>query len=757
MRTCPTCNARYEPPAQFCQRDGTPLVVDMPPQDPYLGTKILGQFRLQRVIGSGGMGIVYEGWDEGLQRRVAVKILHRDLVTNKDIVGRFHREAQIAHQLDHPGIVRVILFGQLADGNLYLVLEFLEGPTLLEALEKDQIFAPGRAVKIASAVADAIGYAHAREIVHRDLKPENIILTRRDGDPEFPKVLDFGIAKCLVGNGSFVTQAGLIFGTARYISPEGAAGEPVDQRGDVYSLGVIAYQLLTGRTPFEADEPVQLLIKHMHDTPPPMSAVPAGAHVPSSVEAVVMRALAKNPDTRFDDGAAFARALREAAGATGLDLRSIVPTTAMPLYAPQPVTTTSLNGETRPELARPPHETLAPRESPAPAEQFPIHVSESSGISVVRTVRRATESSEPRVLPSVVVNGSMLTAATSGGHSGPVSLPPRMELPVIVPPTPAPADSLAPPPPSAPPPAPSVPRTEAMSSIDDLDDIQIAGLPRKKRRETRAGPSYSPPRASAEDITVQGMPAPRGTTGRTLAIVMASVIAAVLLVAVGAYAFRMFPTQRRQDDITGLLQRADEALSLGRYVHASNGSDVEDLTDAVLALEPGTSRAFQLSRSAAARLKTAADAERVAHHPERAVPLIQDAIRLVDDPALREDLAAAQRELDAQRTPTPPAPTPRTQPPRPTPAPAPSPTPRANTPRTNTPRNNNNTPTNDDLNHPPQVVVPIAPTIIPPPSQVGEPVRIFGPQQPQQPPGQVLQNPLQPPPSENPGGGMAEF
>ena len=131
-------------------------MVDGPSTDPYLGKKILDQFRLERVVGSGGMGVVYEGLDEGLGRRVAVKILHRDLVTNKDIVQRFHREAQIAHQLDHPGIVRVVLFGQLADGNLYLVLEFLEGPTLMQALEADRVFAPVRAVKVMCDVADAV-------------------------------------------------------------------------------------------------------------------------------------------------------------------------------------------------------------------------------------------------------------------------------------------------------------------------------------------------------------------------------------------------------------------------------------------------------------------------------------------------------------------------------------------------------------------------------------------------------------------------
>jgi len=196
MRTCPTCSARYEAPAQYCQRDGAALRVEQEARDPYLGTKILGQFRLERVVGSGGMGMVYGAWDEGLGRRVAVKILHKDLVTNRDVVVRFHREAQIAHQLDHANIVRVIFFGQLPDGNLYMVLEYLEGPTLLAALERDGIFTPVRAVKILSAIADAIGYAHRRDIVHRDLKPENVILVNREGDADHPKVWTSASRRC---------------------------------------------------------------------------------------------------------------------------------------------------------------------------------------------------------------------------------------------------------------------------------------------------------------------------------------------------------------------------------------------------------------------------------------------------------------------------------------------------------------------------------------------------------------------------------
>jgi hypothetical protein len=677
MRTCPTCAARYEAPAQYCQVDGASLVVDGPSTDPYLGKKILDQFRLERVVGSGGMGVVYEGLDEGLGRRVAVKILHRDLVTNKDIVQRFHREAQIAHQLDHPGIVRVVLFGQLADGNLYLVLEFLEGPTLMQALEADRVFAPARAVKVMCDVADAVGYTHARGIVHRDLKPENIILTRRGDDPEFAKILDFGIAKTLIGSGSFVTQTGLIFGTARYISPEGASGEPVDQRGDVYSLGVIAYQLLTGHTPFESDEPMQLLLKHIHEPAPSMRTYRRELAVPLALEAVVMRSLAKNPDARFDDGNAFARALREAAGAGGLEVRSLVATTSMGAIAPSAVAITAQGRS--PALRR---ETLDEARAPAPesarAAPVPVSAVESSGVARVRTVSRG---SLPTYNHGARADGAAVARATLPSPN----LPARMELPVVA----APADET--------------PLAE---------DVSVAAVATAIR--TRPTPE--------EFVDPDEFPVipRRGGAGRTFAVVVTSVVLTVLVALGAAWGLRMFPQQRRDDEIAGLLRRANDALHLGRYAHAPDNNDVEDLTDAVIALDPRNQRAFAQRHAAAVRLKVSSDAERQAGHPERAVALLQDALRLEEDATLRDELAAAQRELEAQRNAAAPAPAPRATP-RPAPRAAPRPAPRDPT-----------------LDHPPEPVVPLNPAVAP--AAPPEAPRAHTPR-PRRDGGQVVQTP----------------
>ncbi len=628
MRTCPMCSARYEAPAQYCQVDGAPLLVETGSEDPYLGTLVLEQFRLVRVVGSGGMGVVYEGVDERLDRRVAVKILHRDLITNKDVVSRFHREALIAHQLDHPGIVRVILFGQLSDGNLYLVLEFLEGPTLAEALARDKVFVPFRAVNILGHISDAIGYAHARGIVHRDLKPDNIILTQREDDPEYPKVLDFGIAKMLIGAGTFVTQTGLIFGTAQYISPEGAAGEAVDQRGDVYSLGVIAYELLSGAPPFEADEPVQLLFKHMHEPAPLLRALPGATPLSSSVVAVVMRALAKNPAARQPDASAFGRALREALANPGPspDLRSIVATASMPFFAAdaQPAAVPA-------PVAFEPSGLMPP----------PVAAAPGSGVQQVRRVVR------PASGPSRAVAQPVHTETPR--PAGQPYLPPTIQSealpPVVL------SASLTPEPPSVAIPqpiaVPSAPPRHPFSAYNppmDIgpDDGHISGLPRARLSSLDIDAS--------DEIAVGGLPLPRrGSTLLTLAVILVSAILALSAAGGAAWMFRLLPGQRRSDEIAALAFRAGDALAAGRFVHRQDANDVEDLTAAVLALDPTNARAGQLRSTAATRLQAEADAERTAGRPERAEELLEDALRLVTDPALQGDLAAVQAQLEARR------------------------------------------------------------------------------------------------------------
>ena len=209
-------------------------------------------------------------------------MLHRELSSNKALVARFDREAKVASRLAHPNVVHVLLVGQLPDGAMYIVMEYLDGLSLQSALAGELGAMPlPRALHIALQLCDAAGEGHAQGIVHRDLKPENVMLVRRADDPDFVKVLDFGIARVHWGDQSMATAAGLIFGTARYISPEGAQGEQVGPPGDVYAIATMLYQMLSGATPFHAEQAVAVLVQQIHDAPPPLKGIERAAYVRS--------------------------------------------------------------------------------------------------------------------------------------------------------------------------------------------------------------------------------------------------------------------------------------------------------------------------------------------------------------------------------------------------------------------------------------------------------------------------------------------
>ncbi len=342
-KSCPACGERYEGDVLFCSKDGTPLAntrsasFQVTDGDPYVGVELAGQIRIKYLIGIGSMGRVYRAFQAGIERDVAVKILHRELSGNGELVARFHREAKVASRLVHPNVVQVLMTGTVphradprAGGEMYLVMEHLDGISLLSALAAagntgDTAALPlPRALHIVLQLCDAVGEAHAQGIVHRDLKPENVMLIRRGEDPDYVKVLDFGIARIDWANQSMATQAGLIFGTAKYISPEGAAGEGVGPPADVYSIATILYQCLAGRAPFEDESPVALLVQHTHNAAPELRSIARASYVPAPIAEVVMQNLAKKPGARAQDARAFGRDLVAAMRASGLDPEEII-------------------------------------------------------------------------------------------------------------------------------------------------------------------------------------------------------------------------------------------------------------------------------------------------------------------------------------------------------------------------------------------------------------------------------------------------
>lgn len=321
-KVCAACGGRYPGDALFCPTDGTPLQSGAAAEreaDPYVGQEISGHIEIKQLVGVGAMGRVYRAFQRGIDRDVAVKILHRELSANAQLVSRFTREAKVASRLQHPNVVQVLLAGQLPDRALYMVMEFLDGLSLQSALAAAGGALPlPRALHVALQLCDAVGEAHAQGIVHRDLKPENVMLVRRGADPDYVKVLDFGIARINWGEQSVATAAGLIFGTARYISPEGAQGNAVGPASDVYSIGTLLFQMLAGRTPFDGDQAVGLLVQQIHDPPPQLRSIPRAGYVPEPIAEVVMATLAKDPAKREPDARALGQALFDAAKLAGL-------------------------------------------------------------------------------------------------------------------------------------------------------------------------------------------------------------------------------------------------------------------------------------------------------------------------------------------------------------------------------------------------------------------------------------------------------
>ena len=337
-RVCSRCGESYDPDVIFCPKDGTPLGARRTElsDDPYLDLTVAGQFQIQQLIGIGAMGRVYRAHQKGIERDVAIKILHRELLRNPTVTVRFQREAKVASRLMHPNVVQVLMTGELekqhADtgGEGYIVMEHLDGISLRSALAAAGGAMPlPRALHVVLQVCDAVGEAHAQGIVHCDLKPENVMLVRRGDDRDFVKVLDFGVARIDWADNPVATQAGVIFGTARYISPEGAQGARVGATGDVYSIATMLFQCLSGATPFDGENPVAILIKHTNETPPDVRSIARSSYVPESLARVIAANLAKDPGDRCRDARELGRALIDAARDCGLNPSDLVRSTLL--------------------------------------------------------------------------------------------------------------------------------------------------------------------------------------------------------------------------------------------------------------------------------------------------------------------------------------------------------------------------------------------------------------------------------------------
>ncbi len=310
MASCTSCSLEIQLEDTYCARCGAPVV------DPLIGAVVGERYRIVSRIGVGGMGAVYRAEHTMMRRDLAIKVLLSELGGREEFARRFEREAESASRLTHPNIITVTDFGRTPDGALFLAMEFLAGDQLTSLINEGPL-PRERALAIVRQILRALDHAHAAGVVHRDLKPDNIMLVERDGQRDVVKILDFGIAKVTepASGQEALTQAGVIFGTPEYLSPEQALGESVDARADLYAAGVILYEMLAGRRPFESDDKVKIISMHLSHSPPRIRDVNPTVDVPFALEQVVLQALEKHRENRFASATAFLQALEDSEAA----------------------------------------------------------------------------------------------------------------------------------------------------------------------------------------------------------------------------------------------------------------------------------------------------------------------------------------------------------------------------------------------------------------------------------------------------------
>jgi eukaryotic-like serine/threonine-protein kinase len=330
------------------------------PGDSLIGRVIDDRYEILERIGEGGMGVVYKARQKSVDRLVAIKMLNQQLASDPNWVQRFYNEAKACSRLAHPNTIRMFDFGQTREGSLFMTMEYLDGRSLRAEITASSPMLPTRVMKILVQCCASLSEAHGIGIVHRDIKPDNVFLLNLAGSPDHVKLLDFSVAKLLQENAGFRTQAGVVFGTPQYMSPEQGRGIPLDARSDLYALGILGYEMLTGRVPFDDENPMTVLQQHLLQQVP---ALPPA--VPGGVQEVVRRALEKDPGRRFQSAVEMMVRCQEVFA----EVAGYTPP-PMPAFSPPPGSppTSGPSSPTAPPVMGPPPGGPPPPAGPPPGQ-----------------------------------------------------------------------------------------------------------------------------------------------------------------------------------------------------------------------------------------------------------------------------------------------------------------------------------------------------------------------------------------------------
>jgi len=446
MRVCPHCNGEYPSDQRFCPTDGTPLR-SKTGGGGIIGEIIAERYHVVKALGEGGMGQVYLAEQVKMRRMCALKVMRPALATDPDAVRRFGAEAENASRIAHPNVAAIYDFGETPEGLVYLAMEFVDGPSLASMLARERIMAAGRVATIGKQVADALSAAHDLGIVHRDLKPDNVMVVQGKDGTERVKVVDFGIAKAMTDGRTQMTRTGFVLGTPAYMSPEQISGDKLDGRSDLYSLGCMMFEMLTGQSPFSGPTGEIVLHRRLTEEAPKVRAVKP--EVPKSLDSVLTRLLSRRVDDRFQSAVELSEALDECIEDDAEGVRPQTPAhSKATIVMSKGGATTVVRGGTRPAAAP--------------------------------TKRRARAKAKPNYLLYGIVAAVVVLGAGGFVAWQMLSKPAPAPAPVTVAQAPAPATSA---------PAPSQPTTAAATPTPTpTPDTQVAAAPAVEK------PAKAPPK-----------------------------------------------------------------------------------------------------------------------------------------------------------------------------------------------------------------------------------------------------------------------